>query len=483
MFMRDYLKNIFQRLLTKKYQLSLAVFIPCFLVIFVLGPMYISIKYVEKLAQFVSPDVLRETMSMMKLVMWVSAIAALVAGLAIAYSILLPVKRFMEGSRAFMADEQRIGPEDDFAILGRDFSMVMSSLSRYVSILEGMSGGVIAFDRDGRVTAVNPTAEHIFACRSRALLGRPLADICRRVVHSPDMERVILDGLEHNKSYSSKEVRIRGAAGRADAGSTDIAVGVTTSLLKDADGKTIGLVANFLDLTGIKQMHEDLQQRLRLASLGRLAAGVAHEVRNPLGAIKGMAQLIQEGLSDQDPRKKYSRVIVQETDRLNKVVEELLGLTQGPTVREMCDINALLIRARDLAVQGSGEMLFSEKSRHVAGDTGEIPKIMGERGRLVQAFLNIFLNALEAAPDCGKVWFKTSYLSEAHSISVEIGNTGSAIPPEVKERMFDPFFTTKEKGSGLGLAISHQIITSHGGAISAESTERETIFRIMLPAA
>jgi two-component system sensor histidine kinase AtoS len=118
----------------------------------------------------------------------------------------------------------------------------------------------------------------------------------------------------------------------------------------------------------------------------------------------------------------------------------------------------------------------------VIGDTGEIPKIMGERGRLVQAFLNIFLNALEAVSTGGRVWFKTFYLSDTRSISVEIANAGSPIHPEVKERMFDPFFTTKEKGSGLGLAIAHQIITSHGGSISAESTESETVFRILLPA-
>jgi signal transduction histidine kinase len=164
-------------------------------------------------------------------------------------------------------------------------------------------------------------------------------------------------------------------------------------------------------------------------------------------------------------------------------VEELLGLTQGAVAREKCNVNTLLVQARDLAVHGSGGKLFPEGSRlDILGDTGEIPEIMGERGRLVQAFLNVFLNSLEAVSAGGKVWFKTLYLSETHSISVEIGNTGPPISQEVKERMFDPFFTTKEKGSGLGLAISHQIITSHGGSILADSADCETIFRILLPA-
>ena len=481
--MRDFLKNLFQRFLIKRYQLSLAVLIPFFLVLFVLGPLYIAMDNMEKLARPLPPDTLHEAVNILRLVMWVSAAAALITGLILAYSIISPVKRFIEGSGAFMIkDQQRPESADDFAILGRDFSMMMSSLSRYVSILEGMSGGVVAFDRDGRVTTINPTAERIFTCRSQELLGRPLTDICRRVVHSPDMEKTLLAGLRHNRSYSSREVRIRGAGGRTDSGRAEIIVGVTTSILKDTDGKTSGVVANFLDLTGIKQMHEDLQQRLRMASLGRLAAGVAHEVRNPLAAIKGMAQLIQEGLPDQDPRKTYGNIIAQETDRLNKVVEELLGLAQGPVARETCDVNALLIQARDLAVHGSGGKRFPEVSRQsVPNETAEIPAVMGERGRLVQAFLNIFLNALEAVSGDGRVWFRTFFLPETRSISIEIGNTGPPISPEVKERMFDPFFTTKEKGSGLGLAVAHQIITSHGGTITAESTENETVFKVILP--
>ncbi len=223
-------------------------------------------------------------------------------------------------------------------------------------------------------------------------------------------------------------------------------------------------------------MHEDLQKRLRASGLGRLAAGVAHEVRNPLAAIKGMAQLVQEGLPDSDPRRKYVGVIEREADRLNRIVEDMLGLAHAPGEECLCDVNALLVQARDVAVHRT-----EGKQVNVCDETGSIPGIMGNPQRLAQAFLNIFMNALDAAPDGGAVRFRTSLLQERRVIVIEIANTGPALRPEVKEHMFEPFFSTKEKGTGLGLSIAHQAIASHAGAITAESGERETVIRIELP--
>jgi PAS domain S-box-containing protein len=334
-----------------------------------------------------------------------------------------------------------------------------------------MSGGVITFDAEGLVTAVNPSAETILARRAAELLGRPLGQICRAAVRSPGLERVIQDGLTTGRAYASEEVRVKDGRG------TEIIIGVTTSLLKDAAGRTAGVVANFLDLTGVQRMHEDLQQRLRMAGLGRLAAGVAHEVRNPLGAIKGMAQLLQEGLEPSDPRSSYARVIEKETDRLNKVVQDLLVLVHGAGDAAPCDVNGLLRQAKDLAVHGLGG-----KKAAVIDETATVPPVRGECGRLVQAFLNMFLNAFEAVPDGGTVRCRSVRDREHGSVIIEIGNTGPAIPAEVREKVFEPFFTTKERGSGLGLSIAHQVITSHGGAISVDSTDEETVFRVTLPA-
>jgi PAS domain S-box-containing protein len=477
--MHNALRNLLQLLTAKKYQLSLAILIPVFLVLFAFGPLYVALIQVEGMVAAGASDptafpaALQKTEGLLRIVLWVSVAAAATAGLALAYSILSPLKKFALDSRLLIGDRGKAEKEftDELGILGKDISMMMSSLGRHIAILEAMSGGVIAFDRDGRVTAVNPTAERLFARQSPDLLGRPLSEVCRRIVQSPDMERVVLDGLRQGKAYSSQEVRI------SIPGRKDIVAGLTTSLLTSVDGQTAGLVANFMDLTSISEMHQDLQRKLRMAGLGRLAAGVAHEIRNPLGAIKGMAQLIQEGSPDSDQRKKYAVVIEDETDRLNKVVEDLLGLVHGATERVSCDINALLAQARDLASQGMGE-----RQLRLPAEAGDIPVIQGERGRLMQAFLNIFLNAFEAVPDNGGVRYRTSYRPSDGMVTVEIGNTGTRIAPEVRERMFEPFFSTKEKGSGLGLSIAHQIIAAHGGSITAESSDEETVIQVLLPA-
>lgn len=476
--MRKNRKKGLQLFLTKKYQISLAVLIPLFLVLFALGPLYITSGNVEKLmpgvgrAAPLSPDTLSEIRNTHRFVMVVSAVVALAVGMVLAYSILSPVRRFLKSLGIPATVTEGWVEEENFGILGRDFSAMMMSLGRYVSILEGMSGGVMVFDGAGRVTAVNPSAEGILGRHAADLIGMSVTDVCSSVVRSPDMENVIQDGLQQGLLHASREVRLRVPGG------SDIIIGLTTSLIKDTSSDTTGLVLNFMDLTGIQRMHEDLQQRLRMASLGRLAAGMAHEVRNPLGAIKGMAQLIQEGLPDEDPRKKYGSVIERESDRLNVLVEELLSLVHGPGVFEPHDVNALLVQARELARSGLGA-----RKAEVTDEQGELPLITVERGRVVQAFLNIFLNAFEAVPDGGRVWFTTSYFRDSGMVAVEIGNTGAPVLPEVRERMFDPFFTTKEMGSGLGLAIAHQIITSHGGTISAMSTDDGTVFRVMLPEA
>ncbi len=474
--MPDTLKKKLQLLVTRKYQISLAVLIPALLVLFVFGPTYIAIENIEKLLRkgvnhpTEYAQAVQQTLYLLRLVMWISITGALAAGLLLVYSILSPIRRVLADPGVLRSSNPAAEPDAEFAILGRDFSAMMSSLGQYVSILEGMSGGVIAFDREGRVTAMNPSAESIFGCRAKELIGRGLTEVCRDVVRSAKLDQVIQDGLRHDRQYASEEIPLRVAGGR------DIVVGLTTSLLKDARGTTSGVVANITDLTGAKQMHEDLQKKLRAAGLGRLAAGVAHEVRNPLGAIKGMAQLIQEGLSEGDPRKKYGGVIEQEANRLNRVVENLLGLVHGPETPLSCNLGELIVQARQLASSGLGE-----KKVTVLDETETVPEIVAERERLVQAFLNIFLNAFEAVPDGGLVRVKTSYHTERQSVSVEIGNTGPKIDSVVKEHLFEPFFTTKERGTGLGLAIVHQIIIAQGGAVSVESTDVETVFRMELP--
>jgi PAS domain S-box-containing protein len=474
--MRDALHISLQYLRTRKFRISLAVLLPAFFVLFVFGPMTVAINGVEKLlyrGASLPADItasIRQTLSLLTLVMWVFMAGALTAGLALAYSILAPIRKVTADPGILMSGAAQEDGGEDFAIFGTEFSALMGSVGRYVSLLEGMSGGVVAFDQYGRVTAINPSAEHIFGCSSGELLGKDLAELCRDVVYSSGLEGVILEGLRQDRQLASKEIRLQGAGGR------ELVVGLTTSLLKDGQGKTVGVVANIMDLTGLKRMHDELQKKLRMASIGRLAAGVAHEVRNPLGAIKGMAQLIQEGLPQGDSRRKYGLVIEQEADRLNRVVTDLLGLVHRPEAPAPCALPALITQARELASFGLGG-----KNVELIAELEAVPEVEGEHERLLQAFLNLFLNAFEAVPEGGRVRYKTAYLAERGTVRVEIGNTGPRIPPDDMDNLFEPFFTTKERGSGLGLAIVHQIVTAHSGAITVQSTDEETVFCLELP--
>ncbi len=476
--MRETLNTKLRYLRTKKFQISLVILIPALFVLFVFGTSYVALDAVGALQRrstglpAESLQAIQRTHHLLKLMMGISLAASLAAGLLLAYSILSSIKKILSGRDGLLITGAVLEPDGRFGILGRDVGAMMSSLSHYVSILEGMSGGVIAFDRDGRVAAVNPSAERMFGRGSKELVGRSLAALSRDIAQSPKLEQVILDGLQRDVRYASEEISLRTGIGQS------IAIGLTTSLLKAPSGKTAGVIASIIDLTGVKKMHEDMQKRHRMASLGRLAAGVAHEVRNPLGAIKGMAQLIQESLAEDDSRRKYAAVIEQETNRLNRVVENLLGLSHSPHLPQQCDLWELLMQARELASSGLGGKKIDMLDERGTG----VPRISGESERLKQAFINLFLNALEAVPEGGRMRVKTSFFPETNMAGVEIANTGPQIAADVLEHLFEPFFTTKESGSGLGLAIVHQIISDHGGTVSAGAAGEETVFRILLPA-
>jgi signal transduction histidine kinase len=218
-----------------------------------------------------------------------------------------------------------------------------------------------------------------------------------------------------------------------------------------------------------------LQRADRLASLGGIAAGVAHEIRNPLGSIKGLAQLLSEELKGSE-RAKYIDTIISEVERLNVVVENLLTLSHPDKVSmRLCNINEILHNTVELS-----KYYIGEKDIQILEEYDDaIPKIIVESERLYQAFLNILINAVQAIEKEGKISVRTKTGDD--SISIELSNSNSYIRPEDMEHIFDPFYTTKEKGTGLGLAITHQIIASNKGVISVVSDEKGTHFLISLP--
>jgi len=226
----------------------------------------------------------------------------------------------------------------------------------------------------------------------------------------------------------------------------------------------------------ILEIEDQLRRADRLSALGELAAGMAHEVRNPLASIRGTAEILQDGVAADDPRLEFARILVQETDRLNRVVQDFLSFARSaPEDSNRLDLNQLLDEILKLV------LFQAEKSAvKVNFNPGPIPVVIGVGEKLKQVFLNLALNAIQAMPRGGMLEVSTE--TDQGRALVRFRDNGCGIPGTELEQIFDPFFTTRRNGTGLGLAITCRIVRSHGGDIEVDSqVGRGTEFMIYLP--
>ncbi|MBM4177019.1 MAG: HAMP domain-containing protein [Ignavibacteria bacterium] len=228
----------------------------------------------------------------------------------------------------------------------------------------------------------------------------------------------------------------------------------------------------------IKKIHSQLFRSEKLASIGKLAAGVAHEINNPLTGILTNASLLKDDLTDDDPRKEDVEVIVKETIRCREIVKRLLDFArQTKPQKKLTNLNSLIDNII-LLVRNQTSFRNIEIEKHVVTD---FPELMVDPDQIQQVFINLILNASEAMPNGGKLNIELNKSNE-ETVSIMFSDTGIGIPEHLKEKIFDPFFTTKESGTGLGLSITYGIIEQHGGNINLTSTPGEgTTFEISLP--
>lgn len=227
----------------------------------------------------------------------------------------------------------------------------------------------------------------------------------------------------------------------------------------------------------ILEIEEQLRRADRLSALGELSAGMAHEIRNPLGSIRGTAEILQDGINPGDKRYEFTRILIKEVDRLNRVVEDFLRFARpAPVERGRFDVNEALREVLALTRQPA-----LTSGVRVELTASVLPSLPGDREQLKQAFLNLILNALQAMPDGGTLTIATELVDG--QLRIRFTDTGQGIPQENLERIFNPFFTTRQEGTGLGLAITHRIIQGHGGRIEAQSRLGEgTTFTVIIPA-
>ena len=226
---------------------------------------------------------------------------------------------------------------------------------------------------------------------------------------------------------------------------------------------------------------QQMERADRLASIGEMAAGIAHEIKNPLTGIASAITIIKEDFSSSDPRNEIMKEVLEQINRLDKTANDLLFFGK-PTQPDPAytDINATLGKTLMFASQHRGGKNI-EKKLELQDD---LPPVYVDAKQIQQVFLNLFLNAVQAMPDGGVLTVKSSLLQkECDWVQVSIADTGKGIPPQILEKIFTPFFTTKAQGTGLGLAICHKLITQHGGTLTVASEDgKGTVFTVALPA-
>jgi len=233
------------------------------------------------------------------------------------------------------------------------------------------------------------------------------------------------------------------------------------------------------DVTELKAMEKEMRQNERLAAVGRMAAGVAHEVRNPLSSVKGLALLLRDKFASSSRESEMATLLVQEVERMNRTISELLSFARPASLalapvhlEELLRQAARLIDA-DAASDGISITLTLEEG---------LPAVMADRDRLNQVFINIMLNGVQSMDQGGELRVAARGAAGGRSVEVIIEDTGSGMDPETMEQVFYPYFTTREDGTGIGLAISQKIISDHGGSIRMESEPgRGTRVTIELP--
>jgi two-component system sensor histidine kinase HydH len=357
-------------------------------------------------------------------------------------------------------------------LLAQSHRAARTSLSRIKAfsdhVVENMPIGLVATDSRQRVAVFNQVAESVLQTPAGGVIGSPAKQALPAALWSQ------VEALEApHTPVVEKEIDCMTGAGRV------IPLEIGGGRLTDADGHDLGSILLFKDLSEVRTLRSEIARNQRLATVGRLAAGVAHEIRNPLSSIKGFATYFRERYRENEQDAQTASILIQEVDRLNRVVGQLLEFSRPVSIlprpvrpgRLIADIAKLV----EPQAQAKG---VTVAIRH----PGDLPDVLLDDDRLNQVLLNLFLNGIEAMDDGGVLTVQATQASNASRLEIRVSDTGTGIRPEDLAHIFEPYFTTKPSGTGLGLAIAHNIIEAMGGEITVQSTPGAgTSFTVRLP--
>jgi PAS domain S-box-containing protein len=344
------------------------------------------------------------------------------------------------------------------------------------SIIQSIGSGIIITEMNDTITYINKAGERILGFSKEDLLGKPFS------IFGLKEKQSMIPSFLNNPD--DQDTRKEGWMKKKDQ--TECPVGFTINNHLSIRGERIGKIVVFRDLTNVYKIQEEILRMDRLVSLGKLASGIAHELRNPLAGIKTTAQALSEEMSGDDSRREYLHRITKEIDRLNDLLKTFFSFAKPQNLNLIhCHIKDIINEIIPFLIKE-----IADKGIHFTETYHpQLPKIKVDKTQMHQVFLNLFLNAIQAMPNGGELKIEASPMNsnpledfKQNFIRVIISDTGKGIPPHIIHKIFDPFFTTKPRGIGLGLSITYQIIKKHGGTIKVESQwERGTSFIINLP--
>ena len=341
------------------------------------------------------------------------------------------------------------------------------------NIVHSISSGVFTTDEEGRITSFNPAAQEATGHNLAQVQGRPWRDVFNWHPERP------LDMQDDGAANMRFEVECTRADGNR------LVLGMTLSPLQE-QGRTTGMVGVFKDLTQIRDLEEEMRRKDWLASLGEMSAGMAHEIRNPLGALAGAMQMLRKDLHADETSQRLMDIAIREATRLDTIITEFLQYARPPALNlGEHDLNKLLAETLDL-VQHEARTRTNIRLEAKPSPGALVGQV--DQDQLKQVFWNLATNAFDAMPNGGQLTISTGCRSidvggrKGDVIEISFQDTGEGISKKNLDNIFLPFFTTKKQGSGLGLAAVHRIVDLHGGWIKVESREREgSRFVVCLP--
>ncbi len=355
--------------------------------------------------------------------------------------------------------------------LAQAYRSTKTSLSRLKAfsdhLVKNMPMGLVAIDMDGKIASFNQSAESVLEIS----FGEVLWKMPEQVLPRPLWR--LIEEVKTTKGIIEREIDCPIKGGRI------IPLEVIATFLQEEYGGFLGYVVLFRDLTQIQHLKREVQRSQRMASIGRLAAGVAHEIRNPLSSIKGFATYFKERYRQVPEDQKTAELMIQEVERLNRVIGQLLEFARPMSIQTTPTSLQDLIEHSVKLIEGDAK----EKGISVDMDLScQVDRVMIDPDRFKQVLLNLYLNAMEATGEQGALSVRLQRDEDKRDIQIIVSDTGAGIREEDLPHIFDPYFTSKSSGTGLGLAIVLKIIEAHGGKIGVESHPGEgTTVTITLP--